>query len=733
VAKHRDTSKDSAELRHRAEERRKEDETAGLSPRMAEDAQRLVHELQVHQIELELQNEELRQARVEVEAGLQQHVDLYDFAPVGYFTLDRDGVIRQVNLTGAGLLGLDRSHLVGARFGLFVSTETRPEFNSFLKRAFETRARETCEVALLTEARGPLHVRMEAAISKDGEECRIALADITERKQIEDARMFLLQTGWSASEEDFFQSLARYLAEILEMDYICIDRLAGDHLSAQTVAVYFDGKFDDNVAYTLKDTPCGDVVGEAICSFAKGVRHLFPKDVALQEMKAEAYVGTTLWSSQGQPIGLIAMISRKPMANLKPAESILQLVAIRAAGELERRQAEEALVQSREQVRRIFESISDAFFALDGDWRFTYVNSEAEHVLLKSRKELVGAVIWDQFPEAVGTAFQTEYERAVREGIAVEFESYYPPFNTWFQVRAYPYEGGLSIYFRDCTERRAAQDMLALASERTAHIADVLQQTLIPPPLPVQPAGYEIAARYQPALTEAEVCGDFYDLIDLGDGKLGVVIGDVVGKGLSAAARVAAAVHTMRSYAFLDERPSWVMTLTNGALFRGMAADSDMLTALYAVLDIRAGLLAYTNAGHVQPLVSHPDGSVELLTEGGPMLMGMSTAVYPEGRLELKSGDLIVLVTDGITEARIAGQTGLFGMTGVMDSLSRNAGDSAERIAAALLEDAQSFADGQLRDDAVIVLIRKLDTAEENDHGTDECNQRTAVDPGLQA
>ena len=73
-----------------------------------------------------MQNEELRQARDELETALEKYTDLYDFAPVGYFTLDRDGVIRAVNLTGAGLLGIERSRLLGRRFGLFVADGARP-------------------------------------------------------------------------------------------------------------------------------------------------------------------------------------------------------------------------------------------------------------------------------------------------------------------------------------------------------------------------------------------------------------------------------------------------------------------------------------------------------------------------------------------------------------------------------------------------------------------------------
>ena len=168
------------------------------------------------------------------------------------------------------------------------------------------------------------------------------LRDITERKQIENTLMFLLESGYS--DENFFHSLARYLATSLRMDYVCIDRLSGDQLSAQTVVIYFDGKFEDNVEYSLKDTPCGDVVGKNICVFPKQVRHIFPEDAVLQEMLAESYIGTTLWDTGGQPIGLIAAISRNPLENSSLAESVLNLVSVRAAGELKRKQAEEELI-----------------------------------------------------------------------------------------------------------------------------------------------------------------------------------------------------------------------------------------------------------------------------------------------------------------------------------------------------------------------------------------------------
>ena len=129
------------DLRRRAEdklvEKGKGRGGAAGDRKTAVETRRLVQELQIHQIELEMQNEELKQARDEAEAERERYLDLYDFAPVGYFTLDPDGVIRQVNLTGARLLGLERSRLLNRRFCHFVSEADVAAFNAFLKRVFE--------------------------------------------------------------------------------------------------------------------------------------------------------------------------------------------------------------------------------------------------------------------------------------------------------------------------------------------------------------------------------------------------------------------------------------------------------------------------------------------------------------------------------------------------------------------------------------------------------------------
>ena len=184
--KKKNTPAYAAELRALAEARLedKSSRSASKGHGTAEESQRLVHELQVHQIELELQNEELQKARAELEAGLKRYSDLYDFAPMGYLTLDNDGAIQKVNLTGARLLGMERSRLVGVRFGVLVSSEYRPIFNALFRQVFESQARQVCDVEICPEQGAPLWVHAEAVASDDGS-VAVVFSDVTERKRIE--------------------------------------------------------------------------------------------------------------------------------------------------------------------------------------------------------------------------------------------------------------------------------------------------------------------------------------------------------------------------------------------------------------------------------------------------------------------------------------------------------------------------------------------------------------------
>ena len=132
----------------------------------------------------------------------------------------------------------------------------------------------------------------------------------------------------------------------------------------------------------------------------------------------------------------------------------------------ERKQTEQELRRTGRELAAIFESITDAFFSLDDKWRFTYLNSEAERVLERKKEELLGKNVWEEFPEAVGSTFYREYHRAVEEQISVTFETFYPPLEIWVEVKAYPSETGLSVYFRDISRRKRTEEELKESEER---------------------------------------------------------------------------------------------------------------------------------------------------------------------------------------------------------------------------------------------------------------------------
>jgi PAS domain S-box-containing protein len=186
----------AAGLRRRAETRLRERQNTLRSeagaPKSVADTQRLLHELQVHQVELEMQNAELQEARDRMEALLEKYTDLYDFAPVSYFSLDEQGRILEVNLTGATMLGVERSRLVNRRLHQFMVPASRPGFSRFIEQVFAGTGKQVCEATLLNEDGAAFWAELQAvwaaSLRGTGKWCRVAVSDITPRRQAEEAQ-----------------------------------------------------------------------------------------------------------------------------------------------------------------------------------------------------------------------------------------------------------------------------------------------------------------------------------------------------------------------------------------------------------------------------------------------------------------------------------------------------------------------------------------------------------------
>lgn len=284
---------------------------------------------------------------------------LFDRNPDGVFVVDDSGRFQVVNPACETISGYALAELQGMTFMQLCAPDQLEKTVKHFEYALRHLTLPQFETAILRKdgRRVEVWVVGEPVIDESRAlSIHCTAKDITERKQEEEARQFLMRCGATGG-EDFFQELARYLARSLGMDFVCIVRSEEGALTARTEAVYFDGKFEENISYTLHDTPCDEVVGKGIGCFPSSVRQLFLKDAVLQEMRAESYVGATLWSAKGEAIGMIAVIGRQPLTDPHLAQSILQLTSVRASGELERRQAEEALRASEAHLRQVNEEL----------------------------------------------------------------------------------------------------------------------------------------------------------------------------------------------------------------------------------------------------------------------------------------------------------------------------------------------------------------------------------------
>jgi serine phosphatase RsbU (regulator of sigma subunit) len=230
--------------------------------------------------------------------------------------------------------------------------------------------------------------------------------------------------------------------------------------------------------------------------------------------------------------------------------------------------------------------------------------------------------------------------------------------------------------------------------------AAVLQQALLPKQLSAIP-GLALAARYLPATTGAEVGGDWYDVLALGDGRVGLVIGDVVGHDIEAAGVMGTLRHALRAYAWVDGGPASVVRRVD-ELALGPEPDA-LATLVYATYDPSRHVLAWSSAGHPPPLVLRPDGRAEYLLGANSTLVGIGADVdRTERAVSLEVGATLVLYTDGLVETRESSLTE--GLDRLAALAAGSSAGSPEELVDLLLADA--LAAEQRKDDVAVLVAR---------------------------
>ncbi|MBE0448098.1 MAG: GAF domain-containing protein [Actinobacteria bacterium] len=242
------------------------------------------------------------------------------------------------------------------------------------------------------------------------------------------------------------------------------------------------------------------------------------------------------------------------------------------------------------------------------------------------------------------------------------------------------------------------------AYERERYVADVLQRSFLPERLPQIP-NTDLAVFYASASEVARIGGDFYDFIDLSGSLIGLAIGDVSGKGIEAASTTALAKYTVRSFSYQAKHASTTVELANKVISRDIEPGT-FITLIYAVYDWQSGRVLIANAGHPHPIHYAADYGKAHLVENLNAAFGvLPELIYSEAVDRLAGGDLLVLYTDGLIEARRGSE--FYGTERLMQVIEENAGLSAENIVARIIDDVNAFARGQLTDDIALSVLKR--------------------------
>ena len=287
----------------------------------------------------------------------------------------------------------------------------------------------------------------------------------------------------SARGERIFAELTRYLAAILHCELALIGRLVGDRV--RTLGVHAEGGYRENFEYALATTPCGDVAGRAFMIIPEGVTARYPEDAILAAFGAVGYAGYPLNDPAGRPVGVLAILSKKPLINYALIEAVLKIFAVRAEAELERCGYEEALASSGEQYRAIFNAAADSLVLRDAAFRVVDVNPAYEAMSGRARAEVLGSDVLTMSPQSLNDHVRALHARALA-GEKVQYEAQASRKNGErfdIETRGVPmqYRGEPHVLYigRDVTIRKTDEQLLRASEEQYRAIFNAAADALV--------------------------------------------------------------------------------------------------------------------------------------------------------------------------------------------------------------------------------------------------------------
>ena len=396
----------------------------------------LIHELDVHQIELEMQNEELLLAKKQAEINADKFTDLYDFAPSGYLTLSKDGEIMELNFMAAQILGQERSFLTSKRFAIFLADDCREVFSSFLDKVVNSNGKETCEVLLKGNFQSSF-VYLTGVSAENGKKGLINLFDITERKKAEeDLRL----------SEDKYRTLFEANRDSITIFRLDSNNKPSNFIEANEATTTIFG-------YTKKE-----LESMSIRDFESTTEKVKKNRIETLQLNGRIDFETVITTKNKKNRNVEVKLAVINYENQPALMCITRDIT-------ERKQLEENTKKAQENLETILDAIPDLLFEVDLEGRIYHYHSHRSDLLAVPPSVFMGKLVQEVLPDKVSKTIKEAMQEADEKGWSMgrQYELNLPQGKHWFEIsvspiiESSPNERHFIILSRDITDRRNAE------------------------------------------------------------------------------------------------------------------------------------------------------------------------------------------------------------------------------------------------------------------------------------